>query len=1320
MNHNGTTTENALQLAVEDKADIMLVQEPAIYDDEEGDFTNARSTNHSGYTQIFPKYSNLTLRPRVMAYVAKTFKPSISPAVLSPDDPDFMLLEITEKGKKLFIINIYNEKDRDQGTNKNTAERCLYSLPYIPQNTLLIGDFNTHHPWWEPSCDKTTARADKLEDWLDEEEFFLLNKPGKATFSRKNTKKTSVLDLAFVTESLSEQTDGWKVNTAFGSDHYGLHVTLLGENSDMVDNPLTQMRFSTKKADWIKFDDTLRKDDTLKNLLSDPIFDRKQVPRPESLNMLNGSNKDVEDILEEAATRLTNAIVNASKASMPLLKAGLIAKPWWTEELKESRKEMVHRQNEIRIDDPSTYRTYIRAKNSYFTKIKNAKRDHWNAFLEKEDPQSIYKAMSYTKSTKVQRIPHIQNKDKVLQTTFEGKCDAFREKLFPPPPEREMPNFENYNPPERAWEWPSTTNEEVRAACSNEVQSKSPGPDGITQEIIIRAYIAMPKEMNTIFAALTDIGYHPKIWRQATGAILKKPNKPDDSLPKAYRVITLLNCLGKVSERIIAKRLGFLAETTHLIHPSQMGGRLKKSAVDAALLLTNDIELAKRKNHKTSVLFMDVQNAYGHVIPSQLYKILKDLKLPTNLISWIKSFLSNRYLRIAFDGEMEEFLSTEAGIPQGSPISPILFLIYIRVLFKSTGVTHLSYVDDLTLSTSSTSLRKNVQTLEREAEKLCQIAAQGGIEFDIDKTELMHFTGSRDAINHPVRLPDGKTIQPLQSVKWLGIHFDPHLNFKHHVAVRTAKAKNAFHRMTRLANTERGLSPFAMRQIYIACVTSVADYGSIIWWRGQKMFSSALQKLQNMALRKILGVFKTAPIRPMEIEAAIPPAEVRLNSNLRMYAFRLAKLAPSHPVNKATRLLTEPTETRRRSTPVQLEKIHAIVPSRYRNENLEKIQHFYFAPWKKTRPWTFRISKLTKEEEAKAHVEFLQSDLTNATTIYTDASTMSKGKGVGVGLVAIEQLWGEEVHSRSVNIGPNNLTYNGELEGATQGIEYAAEHATPGHHFYIFSDNQAGLYRLDKPSDNPGQECQIRAFKAGQKAIEKGAQITLSWVPGHQDVTGNEIADSLAKEGTKKRPIRGDTSFAVMGMELKRDRIADWMRMLQKEDTRPASSPYSYRKIFNWKIKSKISLPANTKRNTASAFFQLKLGHGYIKEYLHRLNHTDDDRCRCGAEETPRHLLLRCPETRDARKELRKALKNQILTMRLLLHTTEGIKHTITFLNTTKIATRGWHLARNIDEEEEAREAIRQRARTDALDEVEDESGSESGSDVAGGSGDES
>jgi hypothetical protein len=88
--------------------------------------------------------------------------------------------------------------------------------------------------------------------------------------------------------------------------------------------------------------------------------------------------------------------------------------------------------------------------------------------------------------------------------------------------------------------------------------------------------------------------------------VIPKPNKPDYSNPKAYRPIALLNCLGKVLEKLMASRLSGMAETHDLLHPDQIGGRPQRSAIDAAMALTHDVEMGRSKRLTTTALFLDV------------------------------------------------------------------------------------------------------------------------------------------------------------------------------------------------------------------------------------------------------------------------------------------------------------------------------------------------------------------------------------------------------------------------------------------------------------------------------------------------------------------------------------------------------------------------------------------------------------------------------------------------------------------------------------------------------------------------------------------
>jgi len=116
------------------------------------------------------------------------------------------------------------------------------------------------------------------------------------------------------------------------------------------------------------------------------------------------------------------------------------------------------------------------------------------------------------------------------------------------------------------------------------------------------------------------------------------------------------------------------------------------------------------------------------------------------------------------------------------------------------------------------------------------------------------------------------------------------------VEIKISAATRIFHQIARLSNTERGLSFQAMRQLYIACITSVADYGVSIWWNNQKFLLEKYQKLQNSALRKILGAFKTSLYMAMKLEAAIISPRSRFNRICKNYALRIMQIPKNHSI----------------------------------------------------------------------------------------------------------------------------------------------------------------------------------------------------------------------------------------------------------------------------------------------------------------------------------------------------------------------------------------------------------------------------------------
>ena len=137
--------------------------------------------------------------------------------------------------------------------------------------------------------------------------------------------------------------------------------------------------------------------------------------------------------------------------------------------------------------------------------------------------------MSYTKNTSSQPIPSIYScTDKTLKSTFLDKYQTLRNTLFPTPPSSSPISLENYQS-SKSWKWPKLAKVELKEVCTSKIKGKTPGPDLITQEIIVQAYIAIPDIFYLVYSELINKGYYPKVWKQATSCILKKSNKPDYS-----------------------------------------------------------------------------------------------------------------------------------------------------------------------------------------------------------------------------------------------------------------------------------------------------------------------------------------------------------------------------------------------------------------------------------------------------------------------------------------------------------------------------------------------------------------------------------------------------------------------------------------------------------------------------------------------------------------------------------------------------------------------------------------------------------------------
>jgi hypothetical protein len=326
----------------------------------------------------------------------------------------------------------------------------------------------------------------------------------------------------------------------------------------------------------------------------------------------------------------------------------------------------------------------------------------------------------------------------------------------------------------------------------------------------------------------------------------------------------------------------------------------------------HDIEAMAKQKLVTSSLFLDVWGAFDNVSATHLLHTMYALGCPDPIISWGTSFLTNRTTALSFDGHTDVQCPITTGIPQGSPASPILFLIHLRPLFDAITSAHPTiwtpgYIDDIALVTHGCSREENARALEAAARTAFTWARDNAVAFDDSKSELLHFHRTHDdtqtnATN--VKLPNGMVITPgtqggpKDVVRWIGIYFDRKLTFTHHVKLKLTAGSRSFNALCSRVRYETGLSPSATRSLYRACVISRSDFGAEIWWSGQKALAQKLQMQRNSALRRILNAFRSTPIVALLNEAAIPPVLVRRHHKQRKYTLHLLSLPPSHPVVK--------------------------------------------------------------------------------------------------------------------------------------------------------------------------------------------------------------------------------------------------------------------------------------------------------------------------------------------------------------------------------------------------------------------------------------
>jgi len=277
-----------------------------------------------------------------------------------------------------------------------------------------------------------------------------------------------------------------------------------------------------------------------------------------------------------------------------------------------------------------------------------------------------------------------------------------------------------------------------------------------------------------------------------------------------------------------------------------------------------------------SGVFMDVVGAFNNVHHKQLLHNLKKRRISNFMVKWIGNFLSDRYTQMCFNinGTNTERIKTDAGVPRGSPISPILYHC------GSAGCRGLSlgFIDDIAYGVQGESDVHNARELERMLMKVEKWRKSHGARFETTKYVLAHFTRSRTEPTANITIM-GTTIEPSQEVQYLRVIFDGKLHYGQYIQHVARKGTRFALAISRITKSTWGATYQQLRMLFNSVAVPRMDYTTIVWHRpkkeGHKKQPTQLLKIetaQRTAMKAILGAFHTA----LKIEMALHPPHLRI------------------------------------------------------------------------------------------------------------------------------------------------------------------------------------------------------------------------------------------------------------------------------------------------------------------------------------------------------------------------------------------------------------------------------------------------------------
>ena len=417
-------------------------------------------------------------------------------------------------------------------------------------------------------------------------------------------------------------------------------------------------------------------------------------------------------------------------------------------------------------------------------------------------------------------------------------------------------HFETYlkTNPNNTFKFAYTTPKKVIEAIKQMKSSNSCGYDEMNTTIIKLCCNEISKPLCKVINQSFDSGIFPNKLKISKVIPLLKNNDSDATNLTNYRPISLLPCLSKVIEKIVHNQLYFYLESNQLIYKHQYGFRPNHSTELAALELTNKIQNYLSQHLNPIAIFLDLSKAFDSISHDILLKKLSFYGIHNKELDWFSSYLSNREQFVSIDNIHSDHLKIQTGVPQGSVLGPLLFLIYVNDLHHSTCIDVLMYADDTCLIVPLSFKPKQNLSLEMSNSINQQLSLLNDwlivnkLNLNTSKSKYMLFHYHQKYIA-PETIPliklNNENFTFVKTFKFLGLFLDSNLSWNCHINETSNKISKICGALSKL---KYFLPSFTLRLLYNSLILPHLTFSILNWGFNN---CNRLKILQKRAIRHI-------------------------------------------------------------------------------------------------------------------------------------------------------------------------------------------------------------------------------------------------------------------------------------------------------------------------------------------------------------------------------------------------------------------------------------------------------------------------------------